>query len=113
MESSSSSNEVLKCKVCNYEYDICKSTEVKWDRGFTAQNCSSTAFVVTVMCLAVAGAWITIQLYPNPYIRMVSASFALMIIYVCIRYVLFLFTKCILKKIVIFRQLTFKGKFMG
>ncbi|CAH1115531.1 unnamed protein product [Psylliodes chrysocephalus] len=86
MESSSSSNEVLKCKVCNYEYDICKSTEVKWDRGFTAQNCSSTAFVVTVMCLAVAGAWITIQLYPNPYIRMVSASFALMIIYVCIRF---------------------------
>ncbi|CAG9862633.1 unnamed protein product [Phyllotreta striolata] len=86
MESSSSSNEALKCKVCNYEYDIYKSTEVKWDRGFTAQHCSCTAFIVTCMCLAVAGAWIVIQLYPNPYIRMCSASFALMILYVCIKF---------------------------
>ncbi|CAG9839592.1 unnamed protein product [Diabrotica balteata] len=86
MESSSSSNEPLKCKVCNYEYDICKSSEVKWDKGFTAQHWGSTACIVTCMCLAVAGAWISIQLYANPYIRMVSASLALLIIYVCIKF---------------------------
>ncbi|KAJ8941719.1 hypothetical protein NQ318_023315 [Aromia moschata] len=86
MESSSASNEPLKCKVCNYEYDICRNSEVKWDRGFTAQHWGSTAVVVTCMCVAVAGAWIVIQLYDNSYIRMLSASVALLVIYICIRF---------------------------
>lgn len=85
MESSSSSNEPLKCKVCKYEYEICRSNEVKWDKGFTAHHWGSTAMIVTCMCVAVAGAWIAIQLYDNPYIRMASASVALMIVYICIR----------------------------
>ncbi|CAG9813252.1 unnamed protein product [Phaedon cochleariae] len=86
MESASASNEPLRCKVCQYEYDICRSGEVKWDKGFTAHHWGSTAFVVTCMCVTVAGAWIVIQLYDNSYVRMASASVALIIIYVCVRF---------------------------
>lgn len=87
MESSSSDNEPLKCKVCKYEYDIYRNSEVKWDRGFTAHHWGSTALVVTCMCVTVAGTWIIIQLYENPYVRMCGASVALLIIYICIRLV--------------------------
>nr|XP_023022572.1 uncharacterized protein LOC111510851 [Leptinotarsa decemlineata] len=86
MESASSSSDPPKCKVCKYEYDICKSEEVKWDKGFTAQHWGSTAFIVTFMCLTVAGAWTVIQLYDNSYIRMVSVSCTLIIIYICVRF---------------------------
>ncbi|KAJ8966748.1 hypothetical protein NQ317_011162 [Molorchus minor] len=79
------SNEPLRCKVCKYEYDVRRSSEVKWDRGFTAHHWGSTAVVVTCMCVTVAGAWIIIQLYDNSYIRMFSASIALLVIYICIR----------------------------
>ncbi|XP_018579999.1 uncharacterized protein LOC108917739 [Anoplophora glabripennis] len=85
IESSSASSEPLRCKVCKYEYDICRSSEVKWDRGFTAHHWGSTAVIVTCMCVTVAGAWIVIQLFNNSYIRMLSASVALLVVYICIR----------------------------
>lgn len=89
MESSSSTSGPLRCKVCNYEYDICSTTKVEWDRGFTYQHWGSTAFIVTCLCMVVAVAWIIIQLYDNNYIRMLSASVALLMIYICIKLVMF------------------------
>ncbi|ENN71778.1 uncharacterized protein LOC109543800 isoform X2 [Dendroctonus ponderosae] len=86
MESSSASNEPLRCKVCNYEYEICQNNELKWDKGFTAKHWGSTAVIVTCICMTIACAWIVIQLYDNSYIRMVAASVAVIIIYVCIRF---------------------------
>ncbi|XP_019881544.2 uncharacterized protein LOC109609334 [Aethina tumida] len=86
MESSSSTSGPLRCKVCNYEYDICSTTKVEWDRGFTYQHWGSTAFIVTCLCMVVAVAWIIIQLYDNNYIRMLSASVALLMIYICIKF---------------------------
>lgn len=85
MESGSSSNEPLHCKVCKYEYQICQNNELKWDRAFTARHWGSTAVIVTCICVTVACAWIVIQLYQNSYIRMAAASVALIVIYVCIR----------------------------
>lgn len=85
MESASSGNSSLKCKVCQYEYDIRKNNEVKWEKGFTSHHWGSTAFIVTFMCVTVAGTWVIIQLYENPYIRMCSASVTLLILYICIR----------------------------
>ncbi|KAF7284501.1 uncharacterized protein LOC143196160 [Rhynchophorus ferrugineus] len=86
MESGSSSNEPLHCKVCKYEYQICQNNELKWDRAFTARHWGSTAVIVTCICVTVACAWIVIQLYQNSYIRMAAASVALIVIYVCIRF---------------------------
>lgn len=87
MESSSSNSEPLKCKVCKYEYEICKNDQLKWDKGFTAHHWGSTVFIATCMCFTVAGTWAIIQLYENPYVRMCSASVALLILYICLRYV--------------------------
>ncbi|RZC40517.1 uncharacterized protein BDFB_005832, partial [Asbolus verrucosus] len=86
MESSSSSAEALKCKVCNYEYDVCSTTKLDWERGFTSRHWGSNAVVITCLCVVVAVAWIIIQLFDNSYIRMLSASVALLVIYVCIKF---------------------------
>lgn len=86
MESSSSSIEPPHCKVCKYQYQICQNNQLKWDKAFTARHWGSTAVIVTCICVTVACAWIVIQLYQNSYIRMAAASVALIIIYVCIRF---------------------------
>ncbi|XP_066262141.1 uncharacterized protein [Euwallacea similis] len=86
MESSSATNEPLRCKVCKYEYEIYENNELKWDKGFTAKHWGSTAVIVTCICMTVACAWIVIQLYDNSYIRMGAASMALIVIYVCVRF---------------------------
>lgn len=86
MESSSSSTESLRCKVCNYAYDVSTSTRLDWEKGFTAQHWGSTVFIVTAMCVSVAVAWIAIQMFESPYIRMLSASLALLVIYICIKF---------------------------
>jgi len=39
------------------------------------------------MCASSAAAWIVIQLVEGPIIRMLAAGTALLIMYVCIRYV--------------------------
>lgn len=85
IESASTSNDLLRCKVCNCVYDVQSSTRLDWERGFTAHHWGSTAVIVTCLCVAVAVAWIIIQLFEDSYIRMLSASVALLIIYICIR----------------------------
>lgn len=85
MESSSSSSEPLRCKVCRYEYEVHQGGKLKWERGFTAHHWGVTASIVTLMCVSVAGAWIVIQLNDNPYIRILSASLALLVVYICIK----------------------------
>ncbi|KAL1497504.1 hypothetical protein ABEB36_008454 [Hypothenemus hampei] len=86
MESSSTSNEIPRCKVCNCEYEIYQNNELKWDKAFTSKHWGSTAVIVTLICVTVAFAWIVIQLYDHSYIRMLAASIALIIIYICIRF---------------------------
>ena len=85
MESASSSVEKLQCKVCKQPYDVHNTTRLDWEKGFTAQHWGSTAVIVTCLCVAVAGAWIVIQLFEDSYIRILSASVALLVIYICIK----------------------------
>lgn len=86
IESSSGSAENLRCKVCKCQYDVRSSTRLDWERGFTAQHWGSTAVTVTCMCVAVAVAWIVIQMFEHSYIRMISASVALLVVYVCLKF---------------------------
>lgn len=85
MESSSTSAEILKCKVCDQPYNVHATEKLDWERGFTAYHWGSTAFIVTCLCTAVAVAWTVIQLFEDPYIRMLSASLAVLVIYICIK----------------------------
>ncbi|KRT81422.1 hypothetical protein AMK59_5657 [Oryctes borbonicus] len=82
----SATDKRLHCKVCKEPYDVRTSARLDWERGFTAHHWGSTAVIVTCLCVAVAGAWIVIQLFEDSYIRMLSASAALLIIYVCIKF---------------------------
>lgn len=87
MESSTSSAaEALKCKVCNTQYDVRSTSRLDWEKGFTAHHWGSTVVIVTCLCAAVAVSWIIIQVFEDSYIRMLSASVALLIIYVCIKF---------------------------
>lgn len=87
MESSSSTSvESLKCKVCNTQYDVRSSSRLDWEKGFSAHHWGSTVVIVTCLCAAVAVSWIIIQVFEDSYIRMLSASVALLIIYVCIKF---------------------------
>ncbi|KAF5274094.1 hypothetical protein FQR65_LT04492 [Abscondita terminalis] len=86
MESSSCSSDVLRCKVCNQAYHVQETNKLDWEKGFTAHHWGSTALIVTCLCAAVAAAWTVIQLFDDPYIRMVSASLAALVIYVCIKF---------------------------
>lgn len=83
---SSSNTDGLRCKVCGCQYEVQHTTRLDWERGFTAHHWGSTAVIVTCMCMAVSGAWVVIQMFEDPYIRMTSASVALLVIYVCVRF---------------------------
>lgn len=74
------------CRVCNCPYEVAASNKLDWERGFTAQHWGFTAAIVTCLCLVVSGAWVTIQMFDNSYIRMLSASIALLVVYVCIKF---------------------------
>lgn len=81
-----SANAEYACKVCGCKYNVQHTTRLDWGQGFTSQHWGITALVVTSMCVSVAGAWVVIQLFEDPYIRMFSASVALLVIYICIRF---------------------------
>lgn len=82
---SSASPDSLHCKVCGSAYQVEQGTRLDWQHGFTTQHWLQTAAIVTCMCVSAAGAWVTIQLFEDPVIRMLSAGSALLIQYVCVR----------------------------
>ncbi|XP_066999681.1 uncharacterized protein [Anabrus simplex] len=83
---SSTNPDCLSCKVCGAAYQVERSNHLDWQHGFTTQHWLQTAAIVTCMCVSAAGAWVTIQLFEDPVIRMLAAGSALLIQYVCIRF---------------------------
>jgi len=77
----------LICKVCNAKYNVEHASRLDWQNGLTPRHCLQTIAIVTTMCASSAAAWIIIQLVEGPIIRMLAAGTALLIMYVCIRYV--------------------------
>lgn len=76
---------MLRCKVCNYPYDVNSSSRLDWEKAFTAQHWGSTAVIVTCFCAAITVTWIVVQLSEDSYVRMVCASMALIVVYICIK----------------------------
>lgn len=83
---SSASPDSLHCKVCGSAYQVEQGTRLDWQHGFTARHWLQTAAIVTCMCVSAAGAWVTIQIFEDPVIRMLAAGSALLIQYVCVRF---------------------------
>ncbi|XP_077282905.1 uncharacterized protein LOC143908926 [Arctopsyche grandis] len=83
---SSSSAEELRCKVCNSPYEVEKTTKVRWERAFTTQQWLYTCVLVTCMTVAGVAAWVVIQIFESPIVRVLSAGVALLIVYVCVKF---------------------------
>jgi len=77
--------DALKCKVCAAPYMVEKGSQFSLSHGFTPRQWLQTASVVTVMCITLGAAWAIVQLYSQPWIRMLAVSLGLLIQYVCLR----------------------------
>ncbi|XP_011062131.1 PREDICTED: uncharacterized protein LOC105150623 isoform X2 [Acromyrmex echinatior] len=83
---SSVNADSLVCKVCNTKYNVEHASRLDWQNSLTPRHCLQTIAIVTTMCASSAAAWTVIQLVEGPIIRMLAAGSALLIIYVCIRF---------------------------
>ncbi|XP_060815166.1 uncharacterized protein LOC132906720 isoform X2 [Bombus pascuorum] len=83
---SSINADSLTCKVCGTNYNVEHASKLDWQNGITSRHCLQTMAIVTTMCGSSAAAWTLIQLVEGPIIRMLAAGTALLIMYVCIRF---------------------------
>lgn len=58
---------------------------LNWERGFTIQHWTKTVILISLMCITGATAWVIIQLNENPIVRVLTAGFAILIGYVCVK----------------------------
>lgn len=80
-----SSPDNLKCKVCQQPYVLEKG--LTWlPAGFTAKSWLYTVAIVTCMCGSAVGAWSVIQLVEEPGIRMLTVGVAVIVFYVCLKF---------------------------
>ncbi|XP_012272735.1 uncharacterized protein LOC105695570 isoform X2 [Orussus abietinus] len=83
---SSMNADSLACKVCGSKYNVEHATRLDWQNSLTFRHCLQTIAIVTTMCGSSAAAWVLIQLVEGPIIRMLAAGAALLVMYVCIRF---------------------------
>ncbi|XP_026332644.1 uncharacterized protein LOC113239757 [Hyposmocoma kahamanoa] len=76
----------LKCKVCNTPYIVQETNRLDWERGFTCVHWVRTACAVAVMVGAGACAWVCVQLFTSPVVRVLAAGAALLVCYVAVRF---------------------------
>ena len=56
-----------------------------WERGFDIQHWTKTIILVSLMCITGVLAWIIISLNVDPIVRVLTAGFAIIIGYVCVK----------------------------
>lgn len=56
-----------------------------WEKGFTINHWAKTIILVSTMCITGAFAWVIIQVYVDPIIRILTAGIAILIGYICIK----------------------------
>lgn len=75
----------LHCKVCKELYEL-ERGQAWLPAGFTLTSWLYTASIVTVMCASAAGAWIIIHMYEDSGVRMLTVGIALLIQYICLKF---------------------------
>ncbi|TRY62998.1 hypothetical protein TCAL_11175 [Tigriopus californicus] len=78
--------DALRCKVCNVDYKVEKGSQFSLTQGFTPRHWIQTLSIVTLMTLSIAGSWTVIQLYSEPWAKMLAVGSALLIQYICLRF---------------------------
>jgi len=77
----------LTCGVCKLPYEVERdASQFSLAQGFTPVHWVVTASTVTVMVSAAGGCWAAIQIYSEAWIRMVAVGLALLIQYICLRF---------------------------
>ena len=77
----------LSCGVCKLPYEVERdASQFSLAQGFTPLHWVVTASTVFVMVSAAGGCWAAIQLYAEAWIRMVAVGLALLIQYICLRF---------------------------
>lgn len=56
-----------------------------WEKGFTINHWAKTIILVSTMCITGAFAWVIIQIYVDPIVRVLTAGVAILIGYICIK----------------------------
>jgi hypothetical protein len=56
-----------------------------WEKGFDIQHWTKTIILVSLMCITGVLAWVIISLNVDPFIRVLTAGFAIIIGYVCVK----------------------------
>merc|ERR1711936_483654 len=80
------SPESLRCKVCNQSYEVERGSQFSLAQGFTTKHWAGSAGFVSVMVAAAGGCWAAIQLYQEAWIRMLAVGLALLVQYICLRF---------------------------
>ena len=62
-----------------------KGSQFSLAQGFTAKQWISTATIVTVVCLSMAGCWSVIRLYSEPWVKMLAVGAELLVVYISLR----------------------------
>lgn len=56
-----------------------------WEKGFTINHWAKTIILISTICITTAFAWVIIQSYVDPIIRVLTAGVAILIGYICIK----------------------------
>ncbi|XP_046735308.1 uncharacterized protein LOC124404879 isoform X1 [Diprion similis] len=83
---SSMDADSLACKVCGTKYNVERASKLHWQNGWTLHEWLHSIAILSVMAASLYGVWLLIQLVEGPIIRMLAAGTALLVIYVCIRF---------------------------
>jgi len=78
----------LVCKVCQIPYQVEKKTQA-WTQlslALTPRHRIQIAGLVLVMCAAIGGAITVIKLYQDSGLRLLAVGLALLIVYICCRF---------------------------
>ena len=77
--------ESLRCKVCNSEYLVERGSQFSLAQGFTLKHWLLTLSIVTLMGGSICGCWFVVQMYTQPWARMLAVGSALLVQYICLR----------------------------
>lgn len=69
--------------LCSMDFSV--FSRLYWEKGFTINHWAKTIILVTLMCVTGACAWVIIQVYVDPIIRVMTAGVAILIGYVCVK----------------------------
>lgn len=87
MESYSTPNCPVFCKVCGSPYRVEHTSETVWlPAGLTITHWFKTAVIITIMCTTLAGSCMLVKLFEHMYVKTISVGSAILVEYICLRY---------------------------